>query len=464
KIYPPDKLIPSFYGDRFIPRRLFLKDCEKNLKFSVKKPITDVFSLSANYGYWRTNTFLPAINFTLEMTQNRILKLMDPIVKSTCCLVRTRFRECKHKNNMEFDWPCRPRSKPSASIDTTFDLPDYDSRCDQNLVDWSTRGQIAVSFGHDVIIWQSKEDITMAFEIKCPSSLAYNPNGELLAIGCKSCEYPVLELWDVSCSQDFCIISGRVFSLKHGAVQCIEWTLSGKQIVCGTSNGSIYVLSVPDMNTIKKIRKRNLPITIARFSPNMRYLATGDSEGNIYIYNWNTCSVYLYVRSKRKLNIIFDWHPWTGVDLAISTDLPASIMLLHVPTKKIVAYYQQNGSKISINCISFSKLTGELLVSISNQDGTVCSDYKVVVLSSLDRMVDILRIPDGGARFLMWSPDGTRVATTGNDETLTMWNFYSAKKSKFFGKLNGAKEKTSMESKFGNQFLRWCNLNLYIRI
>ena len=95
---------------------------------------------------------------------------------------------------------------------------------------------------------------------------------------------------------------------------------------------------------------------------------------------------------------------------------------------------------------------------LSFSDGTVCSDYKVLVLSSLDRMVDILRIPDGGARFLMWSPDGTRVATTGNDETLTMWNFYSAKKCKFFEKLNGTKEKTSIESKFGNQFLRWCNL------
>ena len=34
---------------------------------------------------------------------------------------------------MEFDWPCRPRSKPSASIDTTFDLPDYDSRCGKEL-------------------------------------------------------------------------------------------------------------------------------------------------------------------------------------------------------------------------------------------------------------------------------------------------------------------------------------------
>lgn len=79
----------------------------------------------------------------------------------------------------------------------------------------------------------------------------------------------------------------------------------------------MYVLSVPTMNTIKKIRKHNLPITIIRFAPTMRYLATGDSEGNIVIYNWNMCSVYLYVRSRRKLNVVFDWHPWTGVDLAI---------------------------------------------------------------------------------------------------------------------------------------------------
>lgn len=94
-------------------------------------------------------------------------------------------------------------------------------------------------------------------------------------------------------------------------------------------------------------------------------------------------------------------------------------------------------------------------------DGTVCNDYKVLVMSSLDRIVDILKIPDGGARFLMWSPDGTRVATTGNDESLTLWNFYSDKKSKYFRKINGSKDKSSMESKFGNQFRKWCYLKWF---
>uniref|UniRef100_A0A1I8Q0Z1 WD repeat-containing protein 55 homolog n=2 Tax=Stomoxys calcitrans TaxID=35570 RepID=A0A1I8Q0Z1_STOCA len=186
----------------------------------------------------------------------------------------------------------------------------------------------------------------MAFNIKCPRSLAYSPSGEFLAIGCKSVGFPALELWDVSCTDDFSVVSGKIFHKKYGDVLCIEWTVS-------------------ELNTLKKIRKHHLPITIIRFSPNMRYLAAGDAEGNIVVYNWSMCTPYLFVKSRRKLSVVFDWHPWTGVDLAISEDVPASIVLLHVPSKRIVAYYQQNNKKFSINSISFSKVTGELLVSTS---------------------------------------------------------------------------------------------------
>ncbi|KAM7356004.1 cdc20/fizzy protein cortex isoform 2-T2 [Cochliomyia hominivorax] len=456
KYISPDSPIPIFYGDRFIPRRLFLKKCERNLKFSLEKHPKDVLLLCSNQYYWRENTYLPTVNYIMEMTEGRILQLMDPVVNSTGFVANIRCRNISDEKYWSlYDWPCRPRSKPSANLDTTFDLPCYDPNCDQNVVDWSVRGQIAVSFGNDVVIWQSNEDITMAFDIECPRCLAYSPNGKILAIGCKSCDYPVLELWDVSRPQNFCVIRGEVFSLKHVAVQCIEFTSSGKQLVCGTHYGAMFVLTVPEMKIIKKIRKHHLPITIIRFAPTMRYLASGDTEGNIIIYNWNMCNVYLHVKSRRRINVVFDWHPWTGVDLAISEDLPASIVLLHVPSKKLVGYYQQNTPKVAINYISFSKLTGELLVSISRQDGSVCNDYKVLVMSSLDKIVDILKIPDGGARFLVWSPDGTRVATTGNDETLTLWNFYSDKKSKYFRKLNGSKDKSSLESKYGNLFRKW---------
>lgn len=207
---------------------------------------------------------------------------------------------------------------------------------EQNLVDWSSNGQIAFSFGHDVVIWQSKVDITMSFSVKCPRSLAYSPSGQFLAIGCKSVGFPgklhkiriiistsififyvVIEMWDVSCVDDFTAVSGKIFHSKYSDVLCIEWAASGKQLVCGTRYGTMYVLSVPELSTIKKIRKHLLPVTIIRFSPTMRYLASGDSEGNVVIYNWNMCTVYLYVKSRRKLNVVFDWHPWTGVDLAI---------------------------------------------------------------------------------------------------------------------------------------------------
>lgn len=118
-------------------------------------------------------------------------------------------------------------------------------------------------------------------------------------------------------TDDFSILSGKVFHIKYGDVLCIEWDISGTQLVCGTRFGTIYVLTVPELKTIRKLQKHQLPITMIRFSPTMRYLATGDAEGNIVIYNWNMCTEYLSLKSRRKLNAVFDWHPWTGVDLAI---------------------------------------------------------------------------------------------------------------------------------------------------
>ncbi|XP_075160540.1 cdc20/fizzy protein cortex isoform X2 [Haematobia irritans] len=395
KTHPPDKPIPISYGDRFIPRRFLLSACEKNLKFSTAQPIRDFLKLCSKENYWRENTFIPMINTIAEMKNGRIYSLVDPVVKSTGFLACTQYRN--RRSQIGLDWPCKPRSRPCAYSDLTFDLPDYDS-----------------SFA--------------------------------------------LELWDVSCTDDFCVANGKIFQMLYGDILCIEWTLSEKQIVCGTQHGTMYVLSIPELNTLKKIRKHQLPITIMRFSPTMRYLATGDSEGNIVIYDWSVCKAYFYVKSRRKLSVVFDWHPWTGVDLAISEDVPASIVILHVPSKKIVAYYQQNGNEFSINSISFSKITGELLVSTSIRDGGICSDYKVLVMSSLDRIVDILRIPDGGARFLTWSPDGTRVATTGSDETLTMWKFCPSRRTNCFKLVNGRSEGSSFETRYGNQFRKWCNL------
>ncbi|KAL9908407.1 cdc20/fizzy protein cortex isoform 1-T1 [Glossina fuscipes fuscipes] len=451
-------MLSMFYGDRFIPRRCTFVKTQLNLKFSQKRDTVDILNVVQNQDYWRENAYIPVLKDMIEVKSERILQLTDPSLRTSgipACEKR-RVRNDKYFDN--YDWPCIPRLKPSIYADKTFDLPDYNTFCEENMIDWSVNGQIAVLFGHDVMIWKSKEDITMVFNVRYPSALAYSPNGEYLAISCKTGEHPVVELWDVQ-SPSFSVQSGQIFEQKYNHILALAWDRPGTHLVCGSHFGTIFVLSAPNMNIIMKFHKHYLPITIIRFSPNRRYMASGDEEGNLVVYNWGSCSVHLYIYSRRGLRVVFDWHPWTDSDLVISEKVPASIILLHVPSKKIVGYYQQADRRTIINSISFSKLTGELLVSISNRIGNVNYNHKILVMASLDRVVDVIAFAHGNARFLVWSPDGTHVATSGNeDETLTMWNFCARNRKRFPQNAPYTPNFHLSECNFGSQFKKWNNV------
>lgn len=75
-------------------------------------------------------------------------------------------------------------------------------------------------------------------------------------------------------------------------------------------------------------------------------------------------------------------------------------------------------------------------------------------MSSLNRVVDLLSIPESGVRFVVWSPDGTRLATSGNDETLTIWNFCSENRTEYA--MSISREKTcELNYKFSSVFKSW---------
>lgn len=113
------------------------------------------------------------------------------------------------------------------------------------------------------------------------------------------------------------MVDKKDFHQKYGNILSIEWSKSGKEIVCGTQKGTLFVLTVPELKILHKIEKHHLPVTIVKFSPTMRFLACGDTEGNISIYNCDSYNLYCDVKSHRKQKISFDWHPWNGIDLAI---------------------------------------------------------------------------------------------------------------------------------------------------
>ncbi|XP_030377003.1 protein cortex isoform X2 [Scaptodrosophila lebanonensis] len=403
----------NFVGDRFIPKRFRRENIEYNLKYVGKTEEKDILktSLPSICTYWRQNSFVSAINQTFNIREHRLLDFGF-----------TGNERSGHR--LSGDWPCRPRLKPCAFQDATHDMPDFNSGFDYNLMDWSTSDQIAVSFGMNVVIWRNKDDSTMIFGVKRPKSLKYSPNGKYLAIGCMECDYPIVELWELQPSKEFFVAEGKYFHKYVKAVCCIEWTRDSTEILCGTSNGDIYVLPVPAMRTRLLIQKHKHPIRIMRFSPSMRYLATGDSIGNIYVFDGRTYQVIMHMGSRHRHGVVFDWHPWTGVDLAISEKVPASIIILNMPRAEIVASYQRRDKKIMISSVNFSNVTGELLVSISRRDDDGCPYCEIIVLSSLNHVVDIIENKDRGAIFMMWSPDGKRLATAALDESFSIWNFY----------------------------------------
>jgi len=57
-------------------------------------------------------------------------------------------------------------------------------------MDWSANGQMAVSFGKDMIVWHNEIETTMCYGVNRPGALKYSPNGRYLALGCSDYKYP----------------------------------------------------------------------------------------------------------------------------------------------------------------------------------------------------------------------------------------------------------------------------------
>ncbi|XP_050079705.1 protein cortex-like [Anopheles maculipalpis] len=118
----------------------------------------------------------------------------------------------------------------------------------------------------------------------------------------------------------------------------------------------------------------------------------------------------------------FDWHPWREDEIVIADSEPIMIALYHVPSRQVVSYYRRQDSDCIVTTLSFNKISGELVVCYSFTDAN--KPPEILVLASMDRVVDVMHNHDDVIVHLLWSPDGKQLASVGYDETLTIWNFF----------------------------------------
>ncbi|CAH1731606.1 unnamed protein product [Aphis gossypii] len=153
----------------------------------------------------------------------------------------------------------------------------------------------------------------------------------------------------------------------------------------------------------------------------------------------------------------FAWHPWKhalmcyavtstprdGMQMYVNRKSPSWFVLANACKGQVLKRIEQTASNccptmnilhVNTHSMTFSRLTGELLVSATTVYSVKDSAYSspilidkhsVVVMHALDRIVETLSSSqtDRGL-FFAWSPDGKRIALTNSDESLRIWNFW----------------------------------------
>lgn len=433
--------IPISYGDRFIPRRYFRRQTSSLVQLStLDENENDIFGVKKQPFYWRLHNYRINIGMQLDLNDTaRLLTFHDTTTQTECNRlqnrnpIKTEFK-VPSKSAEELDWSCKPRAKPLAYNDSTHDMPGFDEYINgHNIIDWSSEGQIAASFDSSLVLWgppsqTDKETSTVLYELKHVRALKYSPDGEYLALSVNAITSSLLQIWDITDNMSIFTKRACIFPKESPteAIRCIEWESTCKHIICGLSTGTIFVISYPELKTIHRYNGHKAAISNIKYSVKNTYIAITDLLGNLSILRNNR---NFEVNLKTKNAHYIAWHPWIETNLLIGHKSPAAIYLLDLKTKTTIAHYKRTDLQYTLCAMAINPLSAELVASFSHQINNV-THSDILVLASMNRIVDNISAHQDAVYYILWDPTGTKVATAGQDESLNIWHFFGKSQKK----------------------------------
>lgn len=171
----------------------------------------------------------------------------------------------------------------------------------------------------------------------------------------------------------------------------------------GFKSGIVKFLAYPDLETaVKTYTAHNECISNIQYSSNRTFIAMVDISGKLSILRHDSYELFI----ERENIHFFVWHPWHETDLIVGCANPAKIMILDLKSKKIRTYYQRTDYKYWLHAIAINPLSAELIASFAREDG---DGSEVLVMASMNRIVDNLSAHTGAVNFILWNPTGTHV-------------------------------------------------------
>lgn len=188
----------------------------------------------------------------------------------------------------------------------------------------------------------------------------------------------------------------------------------------------MIIYSTPNLEFKYRLaRKHKSAIEVIKVSPDGRFIATVEMRGILTIWNYHVLTAHIVYENSESGPVFIDWHPFTDSELIVGEYRTASLYLINVPCKEIVSYYRRTDKHSHIHALSFNKVSGELIVSYTiRYNKTDLDSHEILVLASMNRVVDVLMNHSSPVRCTMWGPKGNILATAGDDRSLTIWNFF----------------------------------------
>ncbi|KAI5631073.1 protein cortex [Phthorimaea operculella] len=358
-------------------------------------------------------------------------------------------------------WPCAPRKKGYlSSADSILDLPTY-----SYAAYWSNHNMLVAALGvnYHMFSWKSqsvKGQGVTHFPIHC---CKFNPSGDSLLVGlvfifllnyqifsrhtspyCCKCNpsgdsligshMQTVELHDAILTKMVKVTTCRCYweSSKICAITAVDWSPTGNVFVSGCSLGLVisYDHRTATISSWKQLHRS--PILTVKISPDSRYVAAvAMNSPLVHVLKWPSLEYCSSLNSNWIVKTIA-WHPWRSALLGVgvmTSQLQTTIAMWDTPSSRLREVGLGLYNHYSLDVMLFSHRTGELVLSLWNSDRSVTfpkTCAQLVVMSDPYTVVDQSGEGRNGldrVRTMVFSPDGTKLATATADEDLIIWNF-----------------------------------------
>jgi WD40 repeat protein len=275
-------------------------------------------------------------------------------------------------------------------------------------VTWSPDGREVASIGsYGVIkVWDSDRDpesLALRGHRQAVISVAWSPDGSRLASGG---EDGAVKLWNATTGRELLTLSGH-----ENWVNSVAWSPSGRHVASGSSDNGVKIWDVATGRQVHSLRGDHGSIHGVAFSPDGKQLAACSRDGTIQVLE--------DLEDFQKL-VTFSAHADSIHSLAWSPDskllasgcVDGTIMIWRASDHQAMAKLRAGSGWVS--SLSFSP--------DSTQLASACGHEINIWNVTEGREAVTLRGHTDAATGVSWSPDGLRVASTGSDHSIRIWD------------------------------------------